>query len=128
MELGEATNATIAVQAELAPKIEAALREDGFLFQQAGAARGAAEAAVLIAVSVSSIVSLCLLAEKLRRLRLPRTYIYLGPGEPDIRVDEGMPDGRIVVVGPNGVEQLLDEEISVAALQKALRASPPQDA
>ncbi len=145
MELDEASTATIAVDLELAPRVEAALREEGLVLQQAGPARGAAEAAVLIAVSVPSIVTLALLAEKLRRLKLPRTYIYLrrngpdiriggGPDagaveEPEVHVDEEIRDGRIVLIGSDGsVRELLDQEISVAALQRALRPPPSPDA
>jgi hypothetical protein len=125
MDFGDDTKATISVAADLAPGIESALRDQGLLFQPAGAARGAADAAVLITVAVPSIVTLALLAEKLRRLNLPRTYIYPGPDGPDIRVDEEIHDGRVVVVrSDESVEELLDKEISAAALQEALR--PPQ--
>lgn len=125
MEFDDKGLATIAVEADLAPQIESGLREDGLVLQQAGPARGVADAAVLIAVAVPSIVTLALLVEKLRRLRLPRTYLYPGPHGLDICIDEEVSDGRIVIVGPDGsVEELPDKEISVAALQEALQ--PPR--
>jgi hypothetical protein len=128
VELKETSTVTIAVGSDLAPRVEAGLREEGMALQQAGPARGAAEAAVLITVSVSSLTTLALLVEKLRRLRLPRTYIYPRAGAPDIRIDEEVRDGRILVVKPDGsVEELPDQEIGVAALRAALQ-SPPADA
>jgi hypothetical protein len=147
VQLDETSNATIAAEAALAPRIEAALREDGFALQPAGVTRGATEAAMLIAVAVPSIVTLTLLVEKLRRLNLPRTYIYPAPaaGGPDIRVggdlepladrqprvqvDEGMRDGRILILWPDGrVEELPDEEVSVAALERLLKPRHSPDA
>lgn len=144
MQFDEMSNATIAVEATLAPRLEAALREDGFAVQQAGATRGATEAAMLITVAVPSIVTLALLVEKLRRLNLPRTYIYPTSGAPDFRVggdleppadgqprvqvDEGIRDGRILVIWPDRVDELPDGEISVAALERLLEPRRSPDA
>lgn len=130
VELGESSNATIAIDAALAPLVEAALRKEGLVLQQAGPARGATDAALLITVLVPSIVTLALLVEKLRRLRLPRTYIYPRlDGGADIHVDEAVRDGRIVIVRPDGVvEELVDKEIGAAALQEALGPSRSPDA
>lgn len=128
--------ATIAVEAAYAPQVEDALRNAALPFRPAGAARGAAETATLIAVSVHSAAAIALLIEKLRRLNLPRTYIYPregGPdirigGEPEIHIDPMVRDGRIIVVHADGkVENLPDGEVTVVAIRELLKPRRPSD-
>ena len=78
------------------PAIEALagmLSEEGMEFERIGAQRGVAEITELIAVAVPSLAVVALVFEKLRRLRLPRTYIRAGETL-EVWVDPNMPDGR----------------------------------
>lgn len=129
MSATESLTVTIAVEAEVAPDIHAALVESSIPVQPAGPARGALEAATVIIALVPSVASLALLLEKLRRLRLPRTYVVAGADRAvDIYTDETVRDGRILIVrADEQVIELPDQEITVAALIEALRLSPPQD-
>jgi hypothetical protein len=117
---------TVEAEAEAAIKIDSVLTEMGLSTQRPGPARSSAEAVTVIIAIVPSIAILTLLLEKLRRLRLPRTYVVLGEDQTvDIYTDERIPDGRIVVLqhGQAAVE-LPDQEITVSTL---LRQAPSPD-
>lgn len=118
---------TVAAEAEVAAQIDCVLTEMDLSTQRPGPVRSSAEAATVIIAFVPSVVVLALLLEKLRRLRLPRTYVVLGEDRTvDIHTDERIRDGRIVVLrhGKAAVE-LPDQEITVSALLK--QAPPPAD-
>jgi len=115
---------SLLVQAGAGADVKSALEDGGLEFEDAGAPRGVADAVQLFVIATPSLGVLVLLLEKLRRLRLPRTYIRVRAGEIEIWAEEGLRDGRIVVVRDDGaVEELPDSELSPQQLLDALNPS-----
>jgi hypothetical protein len=115
---------TVLVENEDAVAFRHALSQSKVLVENAGVQRGAEQAADLIVLAAPTVVILALVLEKLRRLRLPRTYLRATPEGLDVWTDSTTRDGRILVVHPDGrVEELPDSEISVGTLEAVLTAS-----
>lgn len=115
------SRASVLVAADRAVEVERALGKGDLEFEAAGVPRGVADAVQLFVIATPSVAALMLLLEKLRRLRLPRTYLRVRDGELEIWTDQNSPDGRFVVVGDDGsVEELPDGELSMQALLDAL--------
>ena len=106
------------------PAVEALTRmlgEDGIEFERAGGQRGVAGAVELVIVLLPSLTVAALVIDKLRRLRLPRTYIRVGETL-EVWTDTTTPDGRVLIVKADGsVDELPDGEISAASLVARLR-------
>jgi len=106
------------------PEAEAAglldlLRGSGLTTEQAGGPRGFAADITLVIVSTPSIAALALVFEKLRRLRLPRTYIQVSPSEIDVWTDRDVNDGRVFAVSSGGVlTELADANLTIEGLAK----------
>jgi len=115
---------SLLVQTGTGAEVKSALEDGGLAFEDAGAPRGVADAVQLFIVATPSLGVFLLLLEKLRRLRLPRTYIRVRAGEIEIWMEEELRDGRIVVVRDDGsVEELPDGELSPQQLLDALNPS-----
>ena len=80
----------------------------------------------MLIVAVPSVATLLLILEKIRRLRLPRTYVVPAPdGTIEIYTDATTNDGRIVIVqSDESVVELPDQEISLSMLTDALKPPP----
>lgn len=114
------------VAAEVEDEVKSAL--EGLEFEEAGAPRGVADAVQLFIIAMPSAAALLLLLEKLRRLRLPRTYIRARAGEIEIWTDEDLNDGRVFVARDDGsVEELPDAELSPQPLLDALGLGKSDD-
>lgn len=95
-------------------------------FEPAGAARGVSEASQLIIVATPSITTLLFVLERIRRLRLPRTYIRLTDGELDVWSDSAVSDGRIIVLGDQGrVSELNDHLLTSDEIVRLLGIGQP---
>jgi hypothetical protein len=107
-------------QEDLEPFCEA-LSASGITFENAGAQRGAADTAELIVIVAPTLVGLAFSLEKLRRLRLPRTYLRPAHDGFDFWTDSGTRDGRVFVVYDDRIEELSDKEITAEWLRSWLR-------
>jgi hypothetical protein len=116
--------ASVLIGEEAAAGLERALAAGGLSFERAGVQRGISGAVELFIVATPSMVVLALLIEKLRRLRLPRTYVQLREHEVEIWTDTATSDGRILLIRPGGsVEELPDRLLTAETLAAALRES-----
>src|SRR4051794_28471165 len=89
--------AHIEVPAASAGGFAAELGAAGIDHERAGAARGMADAAELFIVALPSLSAFALVLEKLRRARLPRTYVAVRDSRIEIWTDDATNDGRIFV-------------------------------
>jgi hypothetical protein len=90
-------------------------------YERAGAARGIAEAVELFIVAVPSLSGLALVLEKLRRARLPRTFVVVRKDRIDTWTDSENNDGRLFVsTESDEFFELPDTTISVEILRHAL--------
>jgi hypothetical protein len=87
----------IEVPADTAASFAGELSAAGIDHERAGAARGVAEAIELFILAVPSLSGLALVIEKLRRARLPRTYVAVRDSRIEIWTDSATNDGRIFV-------------------------------
>ena len=87
-------------------------------FEGAGSPRGLSTAVELFVVATPSLAAFSLLIEKLRRLRLPRTYVKFCEEEVEVWVDEKVRDGRTLALRCDGslIEELSDPELSTQQL------------
>jgi len=98
-----------------------ALSADGIDYERAGAARGMADAVELFVLAVPSLAVLALVLEKLRRARLPRTYVAVRGSGIEIWTDRATKDGRIFVsTESEEFVELPDTTISADTLRHAL--------
>jgi hypothetical protein len=116
---------TLALPLRFEQESRTILEAAGVSAQDAGPARGAVEAAALLVAVVPSIATLAVVLEKLRRLKLPRTYVVIGrDGCIDLYTDDETPDGRILVIHGDGtVNALPDSEITPGLLKAAMTGS-----
>jgi hypothetical protein len=113
--------AHIEVPADRAASFAAELSAAGIDHERAGAARGIAEAVELFMVAVPSLSGLALVLEKLRRARLPRTYVVVGNGRIETWTDSENNDGRFFVsTESDEFVELPDTTITVEMLRHAL--------
>lgn len=113
----------VLVEAQDTEALCAALALSNVTYENAGSQRGAAETSELIILAAPTVVVLALVLEKLRRLRLPRTYLRPTADGLDVWTDSTMPDGRVIVVHEDGrVDELPDPEISMQTLKRLLSA------
>jgi hypothetical protein len=98
-----------------------ALSADGIDYERAGVARGMADAVELFVLAVPSLAVLALVLEKLRRARLPRTYVAVRDSGIEIWTDRATKDGRIFVsTESEEFVELPDTTISADTLRHAL--------
>jgi hypothetical protein len=115
--------AHVEVPADSAMSFAADLRAAGIDHERAGAARGIAEAVELFIVAVPSVAGLALVLEKLRRARLPRTYVAVRDSHIEIWTDKEANDGRVFVsTESDEFAELPDATISADTLRRALGA------
>ncbi len=120
------SRATVLVTSDVADDLNRELAASELDFERAGAARGVAGASELFIVATSSLTALALLFEKLRRLRLPRTYVRVLDDGLEIWTDGDTPDGRILVVREDGTtEELPDAGLSLESLADLLLGRQP---
>jgi hypothetical protein len=113
--------AHIEIPAADAAAFAAALAAAEIEHERAGAARGIAEAVELFILAVPSLLALALMLEKVRRARLPRTYIVLRDGRVDGWTDSTTNDGRILIsVGEGEFAELPDTAITADLLRQVL--------
>jgi hypothetical protein len=119
---GIPSKSSLLVHAASADIVENALHEGALEYERAGAPRGIASAVELFIVATPSAAALLLLLEKLRRLRLPRTYVALRDDEVEIWTDQVLNDGRFFVVrGDDRLEESPDTGLSAKSLKDLLR-------
>lgn len=116
----------IEVPANSAASFAAELSAAGIDHERAGAARGIAEAVELFIFAVSSLSGLALVLEKLRRARLPRTYIVVRESRiVEIWTDPTTNDGRIFVsTESEEFVELPDKTITADTLRRILDRGP----
>jgi hypothetical protein len=113
--------AHIEVPTDSAASFATELSAAGIDHERAGAARGIAEAVELFILAVPSLSGLALVLEKLRRARLPRTYVAVRDSRIEIWTDSATNDGRIFVsTEPDEFVELRDATITEDALRHAL--------
>jgi len=113
--------AHIEVPADSVASFAADLSAAGIDHERAGAARGIAEAVELFIVAVPSLSGLALVLEKLRRARLPRTYVAVRNSRISIWTDSDTNDGRIFVsTESDEFVELPDTTITADMLRRAL--------
>jgi hypothetical protein len=113
--------AHIEVPADSAASFAAELSAAGIDHERAGAARGIAEAVELLVLAVPSLSGLALVIEKLRRTRLPRTYVAVRDSRIEIWTDGTTNDGRIFVSAESDeFVELPDATITADTLRHAL--------
>jgi hypothetical protein len=106
-----------------ASDLEQALSGTGVSVERAGSQRGLNQAVELIIVATPSIAALALLLEKIRRLRLPRTYVRVKDETIEWWTDPSHNDGRTFAVSKDGdLTELPDTGLSVEAVQSLFRA------
>lgn len=119
-------SASVVLPESMAEALRGDLRENSDIdFADAGAARGVVgDACELIVVATPSFAAVLMLLERLRRLRLPRTYVRLSDDGLDIWTDAETSDGRIVVIGDgHNVTELDDRSITAEDISRALGLS-----
>jgi hypothetical protein len=113
--------AHIEVPADSAASFAGELSAAGIDHERAGAARGIAEAVELFILAVPSLSGLALVLEKLRRARLPRTYVAVRDSRIEIWTDSATNDGRIFVsTESDEFVELPDTTITADTLRHAL--------
>jgi hypothetical protein len=113
--------AHIEVPADSAASFAAELSASELDHERAGAARGMADAVELFVLAVPSLAVLALVLEKLRRARLPRTYVAVRESGIEIWTDRATKDGRIFVsTESEEFVELPDTTISADTLRHAL--------
>ena len=88
------------------------LSEEGATVDTAGASRGLATDVQLVIVATPSLAVLGLVVEKLRRLRLPRTYMQVRDGALEVWTDPDVNDGRAFVVDSSGTLRELQDNMT----------------
>jgi len=113
--------AHLEVPADSAASFAAELSTIGIDHERAGAVRGIAAAVELFIFAVPSLSALALVLEKLRRARLPRTYVAVRDSRIEIWTDSATNDGRIFVsTESDELVELPDTTITADALRHAL--------
>lgn len=105
------------------------LAADAVAFESSGAQRGVADATEVFMVAATQLGVLALVFEKLRKGRLPRTYIRVDVnGELEVWKDAETADGRIFAIYPDkSVEELPDREFTAELLTRVLSAAQGRD-
>jgi hypothetical protein len=115
-------SANVLVDASEVTEFEEALTAEDIFFASSGAQRGVADATEIFIFMSTQLGILALVFEKLRRGRLPRTYIRVDTnGEFEVWKDTETADGRIFAVSPDkSIEELPDREITAELLARLL--------
>lgn len=120
--------AHVEVPAASAASFVAELSGAGIDYERAGAARGIEAVVELFILAVPSLAGLALVLEKLRRARLPRTYVAVRDSRIEIWTDSTTNDGRIFVsTGDEEFAELADKTITEDTLRHALSRGRTQD-
>lgn len=113
--------AHIEVPADSAAEFASELSAAELDHERAGAARGLADAVELFILAVPSLSVLALVLEKLRRARLPRTYVAVRDSRIEIWTDRTIKDGRVFVsTEAEEFVEIPDTTISADTLRHAL--------
>jgi|GEM_PF-2401285 len=113
--------AHVEVPAGKAASFAAELSATGVDHERAGAARGIEGAVELFILAVPSLAGLALVLERLRRARLPRTYVAVRDSRIEIWTDSTTNDGRIFVsTADEEFVELADKTITEDTLRQVL--------
>ncbi len=98
--------------------LEQALSGSGLSAERGGSHRGINQVAELLIVATPSVAALALLLEKLRRLKLPRTYVRVRDDALEIWTDPSHDDGRTFAVARDGtLTELPDPGLTIEAVR-----------